>query len=333
MLVEGGATLRDVRVDGLRDPSEARMDVVTAGAVLVNGSVADAAIDRVGIEGAPCAAVAVVNGGRVEGSDLVTARAATEEVCTAIDVFADAGGHVELGRASLASGAAAGLLATGAGTVAALTDVSVTNLGTRSPFPAPRALSVERGAALTAARVVVDGARFIGVYAVADARATLSDLLVTGGRTPAERGRGVVVLDGATADVSRARIEGTAQLGAIAALDARLSLLGVRVTATRPADCEDCTPGGVSVAAYSGARVEAEDFVIDNSALAGIQIGPDGEVALRNGLVFGNPIGVNVSGASPPSLADLSDGVRYFDNAVNLESTRLPIPTIDVPDL
>lgn len=47
---------------------------------------------------------------------------------------------------------------------------------------------------------------------------------------------------------------------------------------------------------------------------------------LREGVVTGSPIGACVQ-QDGYDIARLSDGVEYYDNDINLDSTSLPVPS------
>jgi hypothetical protein len=88
--------------------------------------------------------------------------------------------------------------------------------------------------------------------------------------------------------------------------------------------CEAAS-GGIGVGAY-GARIELRRFRIERSALAAGQIAADGCVALADGAIAHNPIGMNVQVVGFELAKILDDGVEYRDNEANLASLELPVP-------
>ncbi len=103
----------------------------------------------------------------------------------------------------------------------------------------------------------------------------------------------------------------------------------MRVSRVAAADCSlgSCdVPGGFAALSSEGGSLDLEGFVLEDSGLAGLCIGPDAEADVRDGIVARNPIGANVQ---PPGfdLARIQDRVRYVDNALPLDSAGLPVPT------
>jgi hypothetical protein len=73
-------------------------------------------------------------------------------------------------------------------------------------------------------------------------------------------------------------------------------------------------------------RIDAERFVIERSALAGVQIVEGGELDLRDGTIAENPVGVNVQ-VEGYDLSRVMSRVVFRDNGVNLDTNELPVPS------
>lgn len=114
-------------------------------------------------------------------------------------------------------------------------------------------------------------------------------------------------------------------------MDADSAIVGTDVTvvsvAPRPCASTSCPgePFGTALGAYYGARIELTGFLLSDADLCGLQVAAAAGVDLRSGIVSGCEIGacVQIDGYD---LDRLTDGVAYFDNAVDLQSTTLPIP-------
>ncbi len=59
--------------------------------------------------------------------------------------------------------------------------------------------------------------------------------------------------------------------------------------------------------------------------LVGVQVARDGAVDLADGVVTGNPVGVNVQEPSY-DISRVMTRVRYVDNGTNLDASELPTP-------
>jgi len=161
--------------------------------------------------------------------------------------------------------------------------------------------------------------------------AALSDIVVTETRPDDDGryGRGLSAQAGATLDAERIVVTDNIEVGVFVHGE------GPGVT------LRDAVIGRTAVSEVSGAamglvavemgQVDIERFLIEDNALAGIQIATGGRIRARVGVVSGSPIGVNVQtpGIDPN---DLSDRVLYIDNDQNLDASELPVPGASVAE-
>ena len=107
----------------------------------------------------------------------------------------------------------------------------------------------------------------------------------------------------------------------------------IRGSLARPESQDTNTGFGYGVGAYDGALVELTDFVVTESHLCGVQVAAGGKVALHDGEVTDNVIGVCLhleddDDSAVDELSCLTDGVIYRDNAKRLSiNGPIPIPT------
>jgi len=190
----GGSFVRDLAVDGPERQG-----------IMALGADAELDIDGVSVTNARGIGVFAVAGGvarvrriRVEGVRPVSDIARL--------VSAEAGGRLELSEAILGGSAAGAVVATHPGSEVLVEDVVVSGAGDGGPVA--RAVAAEYGAAVTVRGLAVLGSDMTGVVAIDEgSRVSLEDLVV---RDPGERaagvvGRGVSILQGATAELRRAR--------------------------------------------------------------------------------------------------------------------------------
>jgi hypothetical protein len=182
-----------------------------------------------------------------------------------------------------------------------------------------------------------------GMAAMAIARAANVELrdveLVGADEATGQAQFGLLITEGAVVDGERLVARRTSRIGVAAALDeTRARLRHLRVTGTRPADCEwadddrcDRTKLGSGVLAAFGSSLAVERFRIEGNALAGAHA-VDATLRLRAGVVQGHPIGLHVSG-DHPALDELAEDVVFIENTRNLDAERLPLPdfTAGVP--
>jgi hypothetical protein len=123
--------------------------------------------------------------------------------------------------------------------------------------------------------------------------------------------------------------------GAILAFGELATLRGEDVTVTRTLE-RDCARTecideglGIGVAAVDGADVTLTRFAVRQSALCGIQVVGASSLALADGLVSDNTIGLNVQSATV-DLDALARSVVFINNERNLDSAVLPVPNTDM---
>lgn len=153
-------------------------------------------------------------------------------------------------------------------------------------------------------------------------------------------GAGLIVIRGAEATIERALFERNVTLNVATMFpNTYLSMTEVVVDEALQTGClvDNCA-GGVGVGAYNGGHVDMSNFVIEDSALCGIQLahGTDlegeqypegGTMDVHDGYVARNAIGVNLQ-LDDYDHERLIEGVFFIDNARNWDSTFIPVPGI-----
>jgi hypothetical protein len=144
-------------------------------------------------------------------------------------------------------------------------------------------------------------------------------------------GEGLIAQNGATVSVVTGRFERNREAGIASRGDGTtVQLVDVVVLATQERACvaTSCPSAGVGVGlgAYSGGQLEARDFLVEESALAGVQLAEQGTMDLVNGVVRGNLIGANVQTVGF-DIGRIQQNVQYLDNRHgNLDMRGLPLP-------
>ncbi len=82
---------------------------------------------------------------------------------------------------------------------------------------------------------------------------------------------------------------------------------------------------GNNVVALNNAVVELQSLSSSQAALVGLQV-IESYMATKNVQVFGNIIGVNITGELLQPIACITDGAAFFDNDLNLDSAEISIP-------
>jgi hypothetical protein len=191
------------------------------------------------------------------------------------------------------------------------------------------------GSAVTFERAAFERNRGAAII-VAEAGSSLvaSDLRVGDTRSTEsrlERGYGLNVYAGASADVTRAAFVQNRTVGILAFDEGSVAtFLDLVVAGTLPQECVDlgCFPGGSGIASMEGARVAASRFRISDNAFCGVQIAHDGTMDLEDGVISGNQTGANVQ-TSGFDTSRLESGVVYHDNGNDFDSSALPLPEIE----
>jgi len=195
-----------------------------------------------------------------------------------------------------------------------------------------RGLDVNPSGRASLTRAIVEENHEVGVFVSLDAQLELDDVVIRDTRSEPERGSGgvgLVAMATAQAELTFVRLERNAEIGITAwGEDSRIIGKHVYVLDTTPAACGAECPGeggGIGVGVYSGAVIEIEDFLVMRNHLCGLQIGEEGDLLMRRGLVSDSPIGANIQQEDFP-LTQIQDRVRYLRNAVNLDTSMLVVP-------
>jgi hypothetical protein len=146
-----------------------------------------------------------------------------------------------------------------------------------------------------------------------------------------ERGRGLHAQYGSVTG-ERIRFARNREVG-ISAFAATLDLSDVAVDETLPAACgDDCPvhPFGHAVIKGPTARVRFQRFRVSGAPLCGFLTITPRQLALSEGLVAENEIGVCAQGDVDFDL--LEDDVLFRDNNQNLDSTMLPVPALQLTE-
>lgn len=191
------------------------------------------------------------------------------------------------------------------------------------------AIEVGAGARATLDRVFIERAMQIGVLATGIAsHISAHDVRVVDTRPNISGtfGRAFQVQSGATLMGSRLHVVGSHEVAMVAgAPDARIEVDNLLVEGTLPRTCDGCLNAGIAVGAYLGGAISLARFRLADNALAGVQLANDGSVDLRDGVVSGNIVGINVQ-VPGYDVERLTNGVVFRDNETNLDSRELPLP-------
>jgi hypothetical protein len=259
-------------------------------------------------------------------------------------LLASRGAGVEVARALFDRNTTDGVRATGLGTTLRLTDVTVTT--TRSQELDGMwgiGLVVGVGAAAEVERIELVENRYAGVVAFGErTEAALSDLSVRdtlGQELNGLGGRGMEVVLGAVVEVERAAFERNRDVGVFAfGAGAVVEAADLSVDGTMAVRSGD---DGTGLAALAGARVEADRFLVRDSALCGVMIAhgldPDtgepvaggGAASFGEGEVSGNPVGVSVQTGA--DVEDLLERVVLRRNGRDVDRGELPAPELGPP--
>jgi hypothetical protein len=196
-----------------------------------------------------------------------------------------------------------------------------------------RAMMVGFGARVDVTRAVLERNLEAGI--VADAVGTellLASVVIrdtAGERADGTFGRGLILQNGARAEVTRALVEGNRDVGIHVIASGALSATHVRIADTMARDCAETTcpdePAGHALGVTDSSRAQLTDFELSGSNLCGVLVALGSEVDLQRGRVADNAIGACVQ-VGDYDLSRLMDDVRYVENGVSLDATDLPIP-------
>ncbi len=193
-----------------------------------------------------------------------------------------------------------------------------------------RGVDVFQHATLTMRRARIDRAHDVGLFVVDGSRVEGGDLAIAEMADPGDDvGSCVQLQDASFVALDRVRLTRCVAAGAAVYDASDLALHDLVIEDTRGAcgsACERPTYGD-GVLTHSGGRVELERFEVTRSARCGVSIGT-GELSMRDGRVTANTVGV--CAFEPPDLDAIAEHV-VFENAVQLEAGRLPVPEASPP--
>ena len=265
------------------------------------------------------------------------------------------GAEVEVIHAVFVRNRSVGVYATDAGTTLILTDVAVRE--TRSQEFERRygyGLGVRHGAEVEVRSTVFEHNREAGVVASGSGTfLSLTNVLARETRSRERDGRyghGLVVVEGAEAEVSRALFDRNRAVGVLAfETGTILQVTDVVVHETLESECapDSCEGfgGGVGIGSYGGASVDVTRFTVTQNAMSGVQLAHGGSLDendsfvpyehggfmdLHSGEVSNNPIGANVQ-TEGFDINRLMDNVIYVANERSLDMTELPVPELGDP--
>jgi hypothetical protein len=283
--------------------------------------------------------VAATSAGRADLADVVVTDTAPEAGSGWFGrgVACAGGASCTLARVELERSDDTGLSGTGDGTTITAEDVTVRDTGATSTTAGRgRGINVQLGAVADLVRVLVTGSSEGGVVALGTGTQLHAVDLTVADPPPSDapnRGRGIDVELGVMAVIERARVEGSRQFG-ILVLGSSVALEDVSVLGTRAHVCPalgcEVLAAGTALASLRRASVMVDGFVIRDADLCGVQLAGESSLDLRNGLVREAEIGacVQVDGYD---LSRLMEDVVYRDNAVNADTTMLPVPDPSAP--
>ena len=246
-------------------------------------------------------------------------------------VGAQEGSRLELSRVSIERVGDSAITCVGPDVSCTIADLTVVDVAPNPDGEYGRGIQAQQ-ATLDLSRASFTRASEVGLTALsAGTVVRASDLVIRETRSGARGhlGRGVMALDSARIEIARGLFEQNHEiaLGAFVGAELLMTDVVVRDTLARPCS-EDLCEGlgaGVGAGAYLDGRIDIERFVVEGSALAGLQIARDGEIDARDGLIRNNPIGANVQ-VPDYDLTRISERVRYEDNDRGLDATDLFIP-------
>ena len=259
-------------------------------------------------------------------------------------INSQSGSHVDGTRVLIARSREVGLFLSE--TTGSWTDLTIVDTTPReSDLDSGRGAQISDQCVVVIDRIALERNTDIGIM-LADpgTRASISDLIVrdTHCEPTNERfGHGMQVAMGAEATVERAlfqdNMEASVLVGGSGAL---LTMSHATIERTLEACCAATTcideGGGMGLVTIGGGEADVTRFVVTDNALCGVSLahGADstgtpftvaGVMDLHTGIVSNQPIGANVQ-AEGFDFDRLTDGVLYFDNGTNLDTSVLPVP-------
>ncbi|MBW2462751.1 MAG: hypothetical protein JRH11_13960 [Deltaproteobacteria bacterium] len=195
-----------------------------------------------------------------------------------------------------------------------------------------RGIEIGVGGSFAGTRILVTDARDLGLLADHTGPISLTDVTFRriGENLLGGFGRCVHGQFDARITIERALFEDCTEAAVTTSINATATLRDVHVRNIRPTGCDAADAGcvgsaGIGLLAVAGGAIDAERFVIEGAALAGVIIVAEGEMDLRDGTIRDSPIGLNVQDPAY-DLGRVTDRVVFSDNSLNLDSSALPLP-------
>lgn len=274
-----GAELRNLQIGGERP------------GIWVSGAGASLSAEGVIVANARTVGWLVTGGASATGRDLVVRDTRPRESDGAFGRGLDleGGAHGDITRAAFEHNHDVGVFASGATTVATLTDVVARDTqGRGSDGLYGRGLSIEGGGHVDVTRAAFDRNHDVGVFALNGAVVTLSDVVVRdtlGQASDGRYGRGLAVELGARVDVTRADFARNREMGVfVAGAAATVTLVDVTVRETQGRQNDAGFGRGLSV--QDGARADVTRAVFAHNRELGVFASdPDSVVTLTDVVV------------------------------------------------
>lgn len=245
------------------------------------------------------------------------------------------GATLHVSRALVARVASDAFLVGRAGSRLALEDVTIRDVASDPTGRGGFGVSVEEDAVATLARVSIERAGEVGMFASLRGRIEAEDVRITDvlGNAQGTFGAGTIAQDDAFISLTRGAIAHARVVGAGSVVRSTMSLTDVSIDDVR-AGCFDpgCTTpvGGYGLAGYRGASLSVQRFAVARSQFCGVIVGDDEPPALTavdlsEGTISTAAIGacVQVAGFD---VERLHDRVAYVDVEVPLQATSYPLP-------
>ena len=308
----GSATVHRVAIrDGRTEPDGSE------GRAIDVGRATHVVLDTVVIERNPQFGVWVGGAGAVvEARDLaVTDIAPTGSLPgSGRGLYADEGARFELERVVIERSSTVGIFLHGATTTAQIRDVVIRDVRSGAGMTLGRGISIEAGAQMVLDRVLVDGAREVGLFVYGNgADATWHDGAVVrmqSAEATLTHGRGVVVAGGAHAALERLVVDQAREAALLAGLDGtRVEITDARLRRTLPNERNGAH--AVGVWAQDDAQVTLLRTAIDTTSLVGVMALTRASVELRD-------VAVTDVTAAPCASTTCTDMSGAFGLAANL---------------
>ncbi len=306
----------------------------TGGSGVVVSAGAAAELDRALIEGSQEFGVYVQDDSAFTARDLVVRDTGAGPGGTGRFGIAAIGGSTDVERAYLARNRGAGVVIEGVGTRLVARDATIVDTLPERSGRFGLGLQASPGTTLELERGSLERNRMLGALSYGEgATLLLRDVAIR--QTASQEldglfGRGIEASSGGRVEAWRVLVDASREVGVLttgAGSTALLEDIVVERTLERSCVGGECEGerGGIGLTAARGGAIDATRFRSSDHVLCGVQVGPEGDVALHDGEVSRNPIGANVQ-VQEFDLARLQDGVFYVDNERTLDSTALPVP-------